>query len=361
MSQCNSKKMMLVFVLTMVFSLLPLSSFGSSLDLESDPKLRFAYPNEETYDFSKQIYDTDSSFLLAELDTEKQPDPPITLEEPQRKELLPMLPFLKDKAAEAGEVLPLSLGVGLVYLRIDRDIVVNDISVGTDPNSLVSINDFISVDVGVEVQNATLRVDTWIFPFLNAYLLGGEIRNKSDVLFTVNVQSDVTRPVTNPSPPPLVINEVILPAGSYSMPSQGALEGEVYGGGITLAAGYKRFFLTLDNNYTVANVGAAFDYKINTLTSSVRTGVRDTWRNINWRLWVGGTRWDTDRNLDGSFTVDVAGTPRTLYFSVDQEPVTKENYIAGANVEINPHFNIVLEFGFKDDMRSLLAGLNTRF
>jgi hypothetical protein len=139
------------------------------------------------------------------------------------------------------------------------------------------------------------------------------------------------------------------------------MDGTVYGAGITLAAAYQRFFLTLDNNYTLADVGSAFDYTIKTLMSSVRTGVRDRWRDHNWRLWVGGTQWNTSRDLTGFLNVDVNGTPTPLYFSVVQEPLTQQNFLVGGNIEYNRHVNFLFEYGFLRDVSVFLLGVNARF
>jgi hypothetical protein len=277
-------------------------------------------------------------------------------------ELLPMLPLLKDKAAAAGIRLPLAFGVSVVGFRINRDIDVKSVSVGSSADQMVPVDQWISFDVGVQVDTITARVDTWVLPFLNVYGLYGNIKNESDVLFKVTVQNDVTGPVPNPTPPPPFTNGVILPAGTYTIPTQGQMDGSVYGLGVTLAGGYDRYFLTLDNNYTWANVGAAFDYTINTLMSTVRTGVRDQWGDREWRLWVGGTLWNTDRDLEGVLTaVDQGGTPRTLYFSVEQEPVTQQNFVVGGNIEYNRHLNFLLEYGFLRDVSVYLVGVNARF
>jgi hypothetical protein len=277
-------------------------------------------------------------------------------------ELLPMLPLLRDKAEAAGIRLPLAFGVSVVGFRINRDIDVKSVSVGRSADQMVPVDQWISFDVGVQVDTVTARVDTWVLPFLNVYGLYGTIKNESDVLFKITVQNDVTRPIPNPTPPPLVIDDVVLPAGTYTIPTQGEMDGSVYGLGLTLAGAYDRYFLTLDNNYTWANVGAAFDYTINTLMSTVRTGMRDRWGDREWRLWVGGTLWNTDRDLEGVLTaVDSGGTPRSLYFSVEQEPVTQQNFVVGGNIEYNRHLNFLLEYGFLRDVSVYLIGVNARF
>ena len=48
--------------------------------------------------------------------------------------------------------------------------------------------------------------------------------------------------------------------------------GTTFGGGITLAGGYKDFFVSLDGNYTYSNIDVA-DGEIKTYTISPRVGL----------------------------------------------------------------------------------------
>jgi hypothetical protein len=59
--------------------------------------------------------------------------------------------------------------------------------------------------------------------------------------------------------------------------------------------------------------------------------------------------------------VDSGGTPRSLYFSVEQEPVTQQNFVVGGNIEYNRHLNFLLEYGFLRDVSVYLIGVNARF
>lgn len=254
------------------------------------------------------------------------------------RELVPSLPIWKEKAAKVGETLPMSLGASIAYLGLQRDIDVSNVEVGFDPANMQTINDFLAFDVNVEVQTVSARFDAWLFPFLNVYGILGEIWNESDVKVSVTL-------------PPA------LGGGTAVLPTNGNLSGTVYGAGVTLNGGYNRFFMVLDNNITYAAMDGALDYKIQTLMTTVRVGMRDRWKNTNWRIWFGATRWDTDRNLSGSIPFG----SQTLYFNVDQSPKTTENWNLGVNLEFHPRFNVVTEYGFKDDMQSILISTNFRF
>ena len=169
----------------------------------------------------------------------KQPDVKET------KPLVDWLPIWGRDAREKGFDLPLPFGVGLTYTYIDQKMVVSDVKIEGRPL------DITIRDAATTTHTGVFRFDTWVFPFLNVYGLVGD-----------------TAGVTKPA--------VVFPNGEV-------LESEVdynrfsYGGGMTLAGGWKAWFLTLDANWTSGDVvskdgGQIGDKPIRSLTVAPRFG-----------------------------------------------------------------------------------------
>lgn len=84
------------------------------------------------------------------------------------------LPFLGDKAREAGYDLPLPLGLGLNFIFIDRPTEITRVQAGINDGGLQDV-EYLAFDALAHVRTVMARADAWIFPFLSVYLLGGYI------------------------------------------------------------------------------------------------------------------------------------------------------------------------------------------
>ena len=92
-----------------------------------------------------------------------------------------LLPFLGQKAIDAGEEIPLPLGISAAFYHVTRDIDVTSISASINDNPLQSVDDSLKMDVTTPVNTGSLRMDAWILPFLNVYGLIGGIENTSEI------------------------------------------------------------------------------------------------------------------------------------------------------------------------------------
>ncbi|ADE55753.1 hypothetical protein [Coraliomargarita akajimensis] len=249
-----------------------------------------------------------------------------------------VLPILGQKAIDAGEELPLPFGISFAYYYVDRDIEVSTVSASINNNPVQSVDDYFAFDVGTTVHTATVRLDTWIFPFLNVYGLFGHIDNTSKINARVN-----------------------LGGNEYTLQADGGFEGMTSGVGMVLAAGYQDFFMTLDGNYVYTDLGNAFNSRFEGQIYNARAGWKGKIDGHNTRIWLGATYWDTERTMSGSIPVN-GGPVQKINFEVTQKPVNPSNFSIGCNYEFNEHYNIVVDLGsnFKDATIFLLS-LNYRF
>jgi len=265
----------------------------------------------------------------------KQPDVKET------KPLVDWLPIWGREAREKGFDLPLPFGVGLTYTYIDQKMVVSDVKIEGRPL------DITIRDAATTTHTGVFRFDTWVFPFLNVYGLIGD-----------------TAGVTKPA--------LVFPNGQV-------LESEVdynrfsYGGGLTLAGGWKAWFLTLDANWTSGDVvskdgGQIGDKPIRSLTVAPRFGtIFSSGRMGTGAIWVGGMYLLATSEVHG--TVDLSQNrllaelvgKDSLAYSVRIEPKDNWNLLIGGNWQIDKRWSLTAEVGGILDRFHVIGAVMWRF
>lgn len=258
------------------------------------------------------------------------------------------LPIWGVEAEARGFQLPLPLGIGLNYYREQQPFNIDDLQVsgGGDP---ISVKDFAVIDqVDTTQWNAIARADVWLFPFFNIYGIGG---------FT---SGEMVGTVGLPGIP-------ILGIPPQDLPLNIGYEGPTYGGGATLAGGFKisdrgnlTLFMVADVNYTVTDLEFTderlfTDTKAEALVFSARVGLR---RKISERLHVG--LWGGTMHQDVSEFLVGTSADQSFAFLVEQSPVNPWNALVGGRLEIGRHFDLMVEGGF-GTRSSIMGGLTFRF
>jgi hypothetical protein len=225
-------------------------------------------------------------------------------------------------------------------LILKRDIEVTEVEAGLNSEPAPVPID-LAIDTKTTVNNVTARFDAWILPFLDLYLLAGYTESDS----RVNVQFTIPGPGPAPDIP-------------VDLDIEGSVDGPTVGGGLTLAVGYQNFFLAGMANYTFTDLGGIFDEEVDAIVASIRTGWNGLVGNTKLTVWVGGTYWDTKREVTGSIPVG----NNTVFFKVEQGPVNPTNLNFGTIVEISKKLHLAVDVGTNfDDMNSLIASFNYRF
>ncbi len=268
-------------------------------------------------------------------------DSTVTAESQEEKERWSsFLPFMSEEAKKRGYELPLPFGAGINFLILKRDIEVTDVEAGLNSDP-VPVPIDLAIDTTSTVNNVTARFDAWILPFLDLYLLAGYTESDSRV--------KVQFTIPGPGPAPDIPVDLDL---------EGTVDGPTVGGGLALAVGYQNFFLAGTANYTFTDLGGIFDEEVDAIVASIRTGWNGPIGNTKLTVWVGGTYWDTKREVSGSIPLG----NDTIFFNVLQGPVNPTNLNFGTNVEITKKFHLTVDVGTNfDDMNSLIASFAYRF
>ena len=231
---------------------------------------------------------------------------------------------MKEEAESRGIELPLPFGVGLVYYHLERDIEITDVRLGRNGAPPTSVSDFAQLDARAVVDNLNVKLDAWILPFLNVYAIVGYAWNEAETTIEVEL-------------PPL------LPGGptrvrQVTVPTE--LEGSIGGVGLTLAAGYRSFFLTYDGNMAQADLG--FDDRFKVVVSSIRSGWHGRLGTRPFRLWASLTDWNTFGTQIGTVEDPDGGT---LSFQVDQGPAYRYTYGVGSHYAATRQVEFAVDVG----------------
>jgi hypothetical protein len=254
-------------------------------------------------------------------DSTAAPPPGSVTATPARKSFLPLL---GEEATKRGIELPLPFGAGVVFYHLDRDIQISDVRIGVNGAPPRSVSQVAKLSSSSNVENANVKLDAWILPFVNLYAIAGYVWNESDTHIDVEL-------------PPL------LPGGPtrrHQMTVPTKIEGSVGGVGITLAGGYGPYFMTYDANFAQADLG--FDNRFKAVITSIRGGWNGTAGSRPLRLWASVTDWNTFATATGTVADPDGGT---IAFEVDQGPAYRTTYGVGSQYAWRPWLELAVDGG----------------
>lgn len=270
-----------------------------------------------------------------------------------------ILPIWGDEARARGYDIPEPFGVGYNYMNLRQDIVVDKIGFIMPKNPETA--GALSVDAGhtrEKSETHMLKVDSWIFPFMNVYGLYGKTKGKSHTILNGGAFD---------------LGFAKLPLKFLEgQPFDLDFEGKTYGAGMTLAGGYNQFFGTVDLNYTKTNLDI-LDGDIKALVISPRVGYEFVFSpliagqgNTKLQVWTGAMYQDITQRFKGDISglslpgqfqdfVNALDDPG-MKFDVEQHLAHKWSNLVGARLEVTRNFNITSEVGFNNRNSFFISG-----
>ncbi len=187
-----------------------------------------------------------------------------------------VFPLYAERTLKKGFKVPYPIGVMLNGVAVRQNVDISDLMVGINALEPVAL-DFVKFgQVTAHVQDINVRVDLWLFPFLNIYGILGNAWAKTNV-------------------------EVVSPV---SFTTTADFSGIVYGAGAMLAGGVNRFFITLDYNTTWSSF-KNMNHSVNTMILSPRLGYSIPLgkEEMNIGLWLGTSYLFIDGNTSGVYAL----------------------------------------------------------
>jgi hypothetical protein len=225
-----------------------------------------------------------------------------------------VVPLWGTTLRERGANLPLPFGLGVTYTYLAQDTEVSHVKVR---------NRQLDLDIPAAKtasHTVLLRADVWLLPVLNVYGMLGYTNGQTEPRLRLSDGTTLKKTV------------------SYSR--------AMYGGGATLAAGYRAFFLTLDGNYTTGAVqtdeGQIGNHEIYSITFTPRLGAifsSGAWGEGS--AWVGGMYMDFEQEVRDS----LSARDQDVDYSVRIKAKEPWNLLLGGNWQLNKRWSIALELG----------------
>jgi hypothetical protein len=277
------------------------------------------------------------------------------------------LPFLGQKVVDKGYDLPLPIGLGMTYVDINQDLDLTDLFVAFDGGDLEQF-DFVSFEnSNSDTRSFQLKVDAWLFPFLNVFGMYGKVDGSVDLdvfldgnLILDRRGTDCSRPLVRPPLCDALENQII------SFPVRAPVDVESWGYGALLAGGWKGWFVTIPATVTYANPtdrvarGSSF-------TVTPRFGRMFNLGNLgSMAVFVGGNYLDSDVTIDGSYTFTGDELPAleglTLDYRIGERNTDNWNIVTGFNWDISKRLSWSAEYnGFTGSREAFISSLNLRF
>lgn len=211
-----------------------------------------------------------------------------------------------------GRQLPLPFGAGLTVYHQDQDYALDSLALGVPGFDDIPL-DAIAIDNQITEYN--LKLDLWVLPFLNVFAIYGNLDGETDVDFSA-------LPIS-------------LPLGRIAI----LYDGDVVGGGLTLAGGGDRWFASLTGVYTDSNLQGDFDSSATSLVVMPRVGLHDERGSI----WVGTMYQTTEEKHQGTIALPFLGP---VPFRVKLQQQDEWNALAGVHAALAEHWALELEGGF---------------
>ena len=263
------------------------------------------------------------------------------------------LPIWGQKVREMGFDLPLPFGAGANLVLMDQGLDIRNVKIGIgDPT--FEIEDFGLSDARAHDTAITVRLDMWLLPFANIYGIFGFINGESELDLDV---SRISAILPIPGLPP-----IFEPGKTIDLNVH--YKGTTYGGGMTLAGGYKDFFASVDGNYTYSNIDLT-DGDITTLTISPRVGLLVDSPEIKGSLafWVGAMYMKYKQTITDDISLNELD-PRLpsvkINYKLDVKNDEPWNFIFGGQWEITKRWQVTAEGGV-GDRKQLILGAFFRF
>ena len=195
-----------------------------------------------------------------------------------------IFPLLGRKAIERGFDLPKPLGINLIGVYVDQEIDIGNLGLSTNDNPITP-TDFIGFGTNTStVTTFNLRADLWVLPFLNVYAIGGQA--------WANTTVEVAEPIA--------FTSSVDQTGTY------------FGTGLTFAFGIKRFFGSVDQNWTWTKL-EKLDEAVQGRVLSFRLG--RTFKLAPQKriaFWLGTMRVKVASQTNGSIALSEAIPPETV-------------------------------------------------
>lgn len=235
-----------------------------------------------------------------------------------------IFPIFGDIVREKGYELPKPMGVNIIYVAILQRVDINSLYLSKGKLNLENMSKILSVDVKkakTSNKSKLLRADLWVFPFLNLYGLIGQTQGNTSAKLDIKIFN-----INYPYNLNVHYKEI------------------TYGGGITLAGGYKNFFSLIDFNYTKTSL-KIIKGDVTSLIISPRVGYQFDIGDVKTAFWIGGMFQNIKETLSGDLDKVIDFPIKDIKFKVKESSSLPWSTNFGMRIQLKQSIEIMGEIG----------------
>ncbi|GAM61675.1 hypothetical protein JCM19232_5976 [Vibrio ishigakensis] len=274
------------------------------------------------------------------------------------------LPFYAQDVIDKGFSLPLPFGVSIIYADTYQRMSITDLEAGmswrgngTRPIEFVTFDNNYS-----HSQSPQLKLDAWVFPFMNVFATVGKVNGIAHVEFDMDGNTLVGNSGADCSglfTPPVCR----LQDKSVTVPLDVDLDGWNYTLGTVLAAGWQDYFLAIPASVSYVDMKNAKAEEL-VINVSPRIGKQFHLKDsTSLDVYLGASYLDSTLTIKGQhyFKTD-ALEGEHINYKIKQENLDKWMGLIGASYNFNRSWALQAEYGQSgSDKRQFVSSLTHRF
>ena len=279
------------------------------------------------------------------------------------------MPLMAQEVIDRGYDLPLPYGLRGLYMSIEQDLDLKNLSVRLNDGDLIEVP-WVTFETGQAKHNTVQgAADMWLLPFMNVFVSVGHVDGTSSIplsfpgdealkLLLPSIGEKCDRPANFPTRPE-ACDQV------YTILAEPGFKGDSVAVGTNIAAGWKQFFVTANLTYAHAGISLVNE-SIDTVTGSVRAGLLVPTKRGMLSPYIGAMYLDVEVDLTGRLEIPLSDDPDVgrnlaIDFQITQRNSDAVNYVAGFMWDIGDHWNLLFEGGFGGSRSHLVGGVEFRW
>lgn len=269
-------------------------------------------------------------------------------------------PLWGQDVIDKGYSLPLPLGIDFLYVDIEQDLNLSDLSVGFNGGDKKYL-DFVSFDNSFsDTKTAQVKFDLWLMPFMNLFASIGKVNGDAtvDVVLDGNLMLENMGEDCNTIRLSLACNRLKDQTITFGMDSN--VDVRSFTLGTVLAGGWGNWFGALPLSWSMIEQKGFIAGGLS-FNASPRIGYSFALPNYGrLSLFSGGNYLASNLEVEGAIVIPEAGIDLT--YTINQTTKDRWNGIVGFNWDINKKLSWSAEYnGFFGTRESFITGLTVRY
>lgn len=279
------------------------------------------------------------------------------------------LPFMGQALIDRGYKIPLPYGVSFIAVNNLQGQDITDLNVamgkGGAPDEGSELRPYPAVNIGSNshTQTAQLKLDAWVLPFLNLYVVAGKVTGNADINVKINTSDAPEICIPNPIPikPPICSGNDF--EGEFLIPIQASVDRTTASIGLTAAYGIGSWFTSFSASYTDSYGSKSTD--IASVSAGIRSGRRLFFANgVLFTPLFGISYMDLDTRVTGRTSLKDAfpnGDDLHVLYNVQLNNTDKYSGIMGFSIGIPKGMGFVFEWNKSEQSERFLLSAEYRF